>query len=276
MKHSILSPLRQGFALALTLVGLWILSLTAEFPPLRDSLSLAVNHPAFLTATFPLPQASSQSQSPLVSTVLGRFSFLAGTSLREEPSPEETADPVPVIPPVPQPVPVEVQTEAIPQEGESGNWVEHTFVPNDSHLHHQGIYVVNNGKVAVTEETMEAFSSSTLVEGDAPQILIYHSHGTESYTQTPGATYQESDPYRTLESQYNITEVGRAMATVFEEAGFSVIHDTSLHDYPDYNQSYSNSSAMLADYIQAYPSLVLILDVHRPSQPHHIKHESKP
>ena len=125
-----------------------------------------------------------------------------------------------------------------------------------------GVYVYNR-----TDFTLDA---SVLTEGtvdvhpgEGPQILIVHSHGSESYTQTAGDTYEESDPYRTTDCTHNIVKVGEEMATVFRAHGFQVIHDTTLFDYPSYNEAYDRSYAAVKQWLEQYPTIQVILDVHR-------------
>ena len=42
------------------------------------------------------------------------------------------------------------------------------------------------------------------LEADHPTVLILHTHGTESYTPSPGEDYEESSAYRTLDENYNL------------------------------------------------------------------------
>ena len=99
--------------------------------------------------------------------------------------------------------------------------------------------------------------------GEGPQILILHSHGSEAYSQNDGDLYQESDAYRTTDCTHNVVRVGEAMAEVFRGQGFQVIHDTNLYDYPAYNGSYDRSKAAVRDWLAKYPTIRIILDVHR-------------
>ncbi len=151
-----------------------------------------------------------------------------------------------------------------------GNWLPYTLVgvEGDTYMENDGIFVSNRGKVQLEPEDLAVFSSFQLEIGEdasavAPQILILHSHATESYAQFPGYNYLESDPYRTLDASQNILQVGAAMAEELTLAGFSVIHDKTLHDYPDYNASYQNSAETVTQYLEKYPSISLVLDVHR-------------
>lgn len=99
--------------------------------------------------------------------------------------------------------------------------------------------------------------------GGEPKVLILHTHTTESYTQSGADRYEESSPYRTLDPGYNMLCLGEIVADILEEAGIGVIHDTDFHDYPSYNGSYSDAAASTKDYLAQYPSIELILDLHR-------------
>ena len=99
--------------------------------------------------------------------------------------------------------------------------------------------------------------------GDEPTVLIYHSHATESYTPSAGEDYNESSAYRTLSADYNMVSIGSHVARLLEAGGISVIHDTQLHDYPSYNTSYNSSRTSFQPYLEQYPSIRLVLDLHR-------------
>ena len=96
-----------------------------------------------------------------------------------------------------------------------------------------------------------------------PAVLIVHTHGSESYTKELGQTYQETAQYRTLDEHYNMVAVGDLLAALLEAAGIRVIHDRQLHDYPSYTSSYNNSRKSVKEYLQEYPSIRLVLDLHR-------------
>lgn len=98
--------------------------------------------------------------------------------------------------------------------------------------------------------------------GDAPTVLIIHSHTTESFT---GGGYKETSPYHTLDDDHNMLSIGAYVAKVLEEGGISVIHDTAIHDNPSYDLSYTNSRKSVQEYLKRYPSIRLVLDLHRDS-----------
>jgi len=97
--------------------------------------------------------------------------------------------------------------------------------------------------------------------GEAPTVLILHSHATESYT----GTYPETTAYHTTDTEENLISIGSHLANLLEEGGIRVLHDTTLHDTPSYNDAYINSRASAQDYLAQYPSIRLILDLHRDS-----------
>lgn len=98
---------------------------------------------------------------------------------------------------------------------------------------------------------------------DAPTVLIVHSHGSESYA--PTGEYGEVSPYHTLEKDHNMISVGAYIARLLEAEGISVLHDTALHDQPSYNAAYSNSRVSIQRYLTEYPTIRLVLDLHRDS-----------
>ena len=95
-----------------------------------------------------------------------------------------------------------------------------------------------------------------------PTVLILHTHATESYTRTT-QEYTESSPYRTLEESYNMLSIGDCVAQILRENGITAIHDRTLHDYPNYNSAYSHARTTTEQYLDQYPSIQLILDLHR-------------
>lgn len=96
-----------------------------------------------------------------------------------------------------------------------------------------------------------------------PTVLILQTHGTESYTKTED--YKESSAYRTLDTDHNVVSVGSALARTLEAGGIKVLHDTTMHDSPSYSSSYSNARKSIRSYLEEYPSIRMVLDIHRDS-----------
>ena len=96
-----------------------------------------------------------------------------------------------------------------------------------------------------------------------PQILIMHTHATEDYRLSAGLWYRPGDGSRTTDRDLNMCAVGRVMADTLNAAGLNTLHDETLNDYPSYTGSYANSRAVVQQYLAQYPSLKVVLDVHR-------------
>ena len=57
--------------------------------------------------------------------------------------------------------------------------------------------------------------------------------------------------------------IGKEIARVLEAGGIRVLHDPTLHDDPNYNTAYSAARATIQRYLALYPSIQLVLDIHR-------------
>lgn len=97
---------------------------------------------------------------------------------------------------------------------------------------------------------------------DGPTVLILHSHATESYDPR-SEPYTATSAYRTLDTDRNMVSIGAYLAQLLEAAGIKAIHDTTLHDYPSYNDSYIASRKTVQQYLKQYPGIQLVLDLHR-------------
>lgn len=105
--------------------------------------------------------------------------------------------------------------------------------------------------------------SGNLELGENPTVLIIHTHGSEAYTPDAQNMYIESDPSRTEDSSYNVIRVGEELKAILEERGYTVIHDRGLYDYPSYAGSYPRSLAAMGAYLEEYPEISVIIDLHR-------------
>lgn len=132
------------------------------------------------------------------------------------------------------------------------------FSPEDA----AGVKLWNNAGIQPNVQTLLTRELSWDLTGDAPTVLILHTHTTESYTKS-GETYQETSAYRTLDENYNMLSIGQRVAQLLTEAGITVIHDRTLHDHPSYNGSYTDARRSTSGYLQKYPSIRLVLDLHR-------------
>ena len=112
-------------------------------------------------------------------------------------------------------------------------------------------------------DALLAMESSVSVAVGKPQILILHTHTSEAYLPDSQYNYTPDDNDRTLDPAYNVVRVGKALETKLTEAGFTVIHDKTVHDYPSYTGSYSRSRDTADAILKQYPQIDIVIDLHR-------------
>ena len=127
-----------------------------------------------------------------------------------------------------------------------------------------GLYLYNRTSLDVDLAAAAAATVPITLPEEGPQILIVHTHGSEAYTPDGSDVYTPSDNNtRTLDNNYNMVRVGTEMEKVFTEMGLGVVHDTTLYDYPQYNGAYDRSAQAVKAYLEQYPTIRIVLDVHR-------------
>ena len=90
---------------------------------------------------------------------------------------------------------------------------------------------------------------------DEPLILIVHTHATEAYSDTEG--------YRSEEPSKNMLRIGMELAETLNQNGIPTLHDTTLHDAESYDAAYERTEETISGYLEQYPSLCMVIDVHR-------------
>lgn len=95
------------------------------------------------------------------------------------------------------------------------------------------------------------------------QVLIIHTHTTETYAETDSPFYDPNRSPRTTDPERNMTAIGKVVAAKLEAAGIRTLHITTVHDYPEYNGSYNRAAETIKAYLEKYPSIEMVIDIHR-------------
>ena len=126
----------------------------------------------------------------------------------------------------------------------------------------KGDSVTNFKDVVLNNHTSYEINLNGLMENytppkrkDSVQILVIHTHATEGYANTKDN--------RTTDVKNNMIEIGDVFSKALKEKGFNVVHDVKLHDYPSYNGSYANSLKTMNWYMEHYPDIDIVFDLHR-------------
>ena len=121
------------------------------------------------------------------------------------------------------------------------------------------------GKVKIKNETDYTLTDEMLqpnITIENKNIVLFHTHSCESYTSSEAYTYEPTGNFRTTDLNFTVTKVGTELETQLKQYNYQVIHDTSYHDYPAYNGSYTRSLATVENILKTNPSDIVI-DVHR-------------
>lgn len=268
-----LSILRRGAALFVALATVWLLCLTADFGAAAQALAGLADNAGLATALLSA-ELGSTGEEPLAgldklavaqSSLLSANLEAVARWLEDHENiqqPEESSKPEPSQTPAPSPsVDPNVPTTSAPDD-----IVGRTMVPGSSsrYVSQDGLYIYNYTDYSLDIAQLAADCPDlNLSQAEGPQILIYHSHTTEAYTMDGTDIYEESDDHRTTDPNFNTIRIGEEMKEVFEAAGLEVIHDDTLYDYPVYSGAYDRSAEGIAAILEKYPSIQLVLDVHR-------------
>lgn len=150
----------------------------------------------------------------------------------------------------------EKRTVAISNPKEPGPAVETTIasIKNTDELSRKGITVKNNTTYSIDYPKLfaEPLKFQKMKDGE-PQVLIVHTHGSESY----------NPDTRSEDVSNNMIRVGNEMEKVFQEHGIGVIHSQIMHDVPQYNNSYRKALNTIEATLKEHPSIQVVLDIHR-------------
>ncbi len=128
-----------------------------------------------------------------------------------------------------------------------------------------------SGKILVRNDTnfgvnIDEMLASKLDFGrndSPPEVLIVHTHATESYAEAGATSYQTDKSDRSLDETRNVIKVGEAVKNVLEKKGIKVTHDKTLHDHPNFNGSYENSRKTVEKYLSKNQGIKIVFDIHR-------------
>ena len=113
------------------------------------------------------------------------------------------------------------------------------------------------------EEELNSPTELEIRDDGTPMVLIYHTHTTESYLKEESAWFYEGTATRSQNEEETVVMAGNAIEAQLKAAGFGVIHDTTVHDYPAYTGGYTRSAETIQKNLEKYPTIQITLDVHR-------------
>ena len=263
-------PARAVCALALAGATLWGVSVTAPAQDARSALKALQESGGLsllliraerggdgLTGALSAPTALALSVTPLLRGEAAEIVQAWSSELEQPPdAAHDTQDDEGTILSPPK----EPEEIAVTENGVRAR----TLTPSDPAGYTVfGSVYINNGSDAALDGSMLSGGYAAKLGAEGPQVLIIHTHGSESYTMPPGQEYEATDTFRTTDTSCNMIRIGDEIAQALTDAGLSVVHDRTLYDYPSYSGAYNRSLASIEAYLEKYPSISFVLDVHR-------------
>lgn len=136
--------------------------------------------------------------------------------------------------------------------------VQETNVPQKFTTTYNTVKIKNETKTKLTQQML-----TPDVKINTKKILIYHTHTCESYTPSEKYTYKKSGNFRTTDKTRSVVRVGTELTKYMKNYGYSVVHDTTLYDYPSYNGSYNRSYTNVGKLLDKNEGTEIVFDIHR-------------
>lgn len=127
-----------------------------------------------------------------------------------------------------------------------------------SYIHNETFYRPDVDALLAATHTWQS-------DSEDPLVLILHSHTSESYLPS-GCEYVEGtlgDVTYSEDGAVGVLSVGEVLAQTLNEQGIPTLHCTVRHDEAGHAGSYERSAETVKRYLAEYPSIRLVIDLHR-------------
>ncbi len=215
---------------------------------------------ALATADLFLPKAAQEAYRQELTVKEGVIEpdgsgNLAQTQPEASPTPSATPKPTPTPTPKPTPVPT-------PKPGAKAYPITETQMGGGTQV--GNLFIRNSTKQNLDfKKELQTLPDLKIKADGTPMVLIYHTHTTESYLPSESPWFYEGTETRSQDGNQSVVMVGNAIEAQLKAAGFGVIHDTTIHDYPAYTGGYTRSAETMKKNLKKYPSIQITLDIHR-------------
>lgn len=234
------------------------------------AVSLTVRLPALLQGSDAIfPALAAGTVLPEGAKAVWKENDTALSSIPEAPA--ESAPEVSSAPessePVSQASPSQTEAPPTPSsqtELSDNGYAIHERQIGGSGTQYENFYVKNSTGVDISiAEELAKRPDITIKKDGTPQVLLMHTHTTETYLPSDMVYYPENFYPRSTDNNNNVTLVGEEVKKKLEAAGIGVIHDTTQHDVPSYNGSYDRSEVTVKNILNENPTIQVVLDLHR-------------
>lgn len=119
-----------------------------------------------------------------------------------------------------------------------------------------GIRIRNESEIQIDEKELEKLEIE-----ETKEMLVYHTHGTESYQADSG--YETYDFYKSLDESYNVIKVGNYLTELLNQKGILTIHNKEYHNYPNKLGTYAKSRKTVEEILNRNRNINKMIDIHR-------------
>ena len=128
-------------------------------------------------------------------------------------------------------------------------------------------YTNSYGSVKIKNDTDIKLTQSILKPDysvkNSKDIIIYHTHTCESYTQTKENSYKASGNFRTTNLNCSVVRVGKELESSLKKYKFNIVRNETKHDYPAYSGSYNRSLETIQGMLKKNKEAEIVFDIHR-------------
>ena len=162
------------------------------------------------------------------------------------------------------------ESESIPNndnnEHYDGKVIEAFLSPYTAKENFRNIYLNNRTESDINlEEIYNLPPNLSFKKNGEVEVLILHTHATEGYLPKDMANYSQEDIDQTEEESRSVIAVGEIIRKKLSDYGIVAIHDKTLHDNPSYQESYNRAAETTKKYLEEYPTIKIVIDIHRDS-----------
>lgn len=161
---------------------------------------------------------------------------------------------------------VSMPSTSVPVSAEAikGKIISKYISPYAAPLSYDKVYVKNSTNTDVNiKNLLEAKLSFKIIKNSEPQVLILHTHATETFMESDSDYYTENFNSRTTDNSKNMVKIGAEVTKNLNNAGIKTLHVTTQHDHPQYSGSYTRAANTICSYLEKYPSIKVVIDLHR-------------
>lgn len=147
-----------------------------------------------------------------------------------------------------------------------GKIQETVLSPYSAPVSYNKVYLKNSTGIAIDlKKELSQKINIDIKKSLEPEVLIFSTHTTESYMLESRNYYTDKDATGTTDSSKNVVRIGNILKQKLEQNGFSVMQSSTMHDHPKFSGCYDRSAETVKSYLKKYPSIKIVIDIHRDS-----------